>query len=166
MSPATRWSAMRWFESRAYRVADAVVSVLPAAAGHLEAHGMAPGEAPRDPQWGERCAGGACPGPPAEVRAVGAAAFTVGFVGTLGMANALEALIDAAGLLVDGHPDRDRRTGPGRGSVRALAAGAANVVFAGAVAKSDVPATLAVRACYVGYHRSPLYRFGIAPNKV
>jgi len=40
-------------------------------------------------------------------------------------------------------------------------------VFTGSVAKTDVPATLrAFDACYVGYHRSPLYRFGIAPNKV
>ena len=104
-----------------------------------------------------------------EVReAVGVAAFTVGFVGTLGMANSLEALIDAAGLLtgtdiriviVGQGPDEDR--------LRARAAGAANVVFAGAVAKSDVPATLRLfDACYVGFHQSPLYRFGIAPNKV
>ena len=35
---------MRWFESRAYRVADVVVCVLPAAAGHLEARGMARGK--------------------------------------------------------------------------------------------------------------------------
>ena len=161
---------MRWFESRAYRVADAVVSVLPAAAGHLEAHGMAPGKLHVIPNGvSESAFAEPASVPPAEVReAVGAAAFTVGFVGTLGMANALEALIDAAGLLagtdiriviVGQGPDEDR--------LRARAAGVANVVFAGAVAKSDVPATLRLfDVCYVGFHRSPLYRFGIAPNKV
>ena len=35
------------------------------------------------------------------------------------------------------------------------------------MAKPDVPATLkAFDVCYVGYHRSPLYRLGISPNKV
>ena len=109
------------------------------------------------------------PAPRSAVReAVAAGTFTVGFVGTLGMANALEVLIDAAGLtigsdirfvIVGQGPDEDR--------LRARAAGIANVVFAGAVGKPDVPATLRLfDACYVGFHRSPLYRFGIAPNKV
>jgi glycosyltransferase involved in cell wall biosynthesis len=84
------------------------------------------------------------------------------------MANALESLIDAGRLLtgtdirlviVGRGPDEDR--------LRGRASGLANVVFAGSVAKADVPATLRLfDACYVGFHRSPLYRFGIAPNKV
>jgi glycosyltransferase involved in cell wall biosynthesis len=84
------------------------------------------------------------------------------------MANALDALIEAARLLVDDDvrvvivgqgPDGDR--------LRELGDGLANVTFTGAVGKDDVPATLRLfDACYVGYHRSPLYRFGIAPNKV
>jgi glycosyltransferase involved in cell wall biosynthesis len=163
-------AVMRWFESRAYRVADVVVSVLPAAAEHLEAGGMAPRKLRVIPNGvSESALVEPASAPPAQVReAVGGGAFTIGFVGTLGMANALEALIEAAGLLIG----TDIRIvivgqGPDEDRLRARAAGVANVVFAGAVAKADVPATLRLfDACYVGFHRSPLYRFGIAPNKV
>jgi glycosyltransferase involved in cell wall biosynthesis len=161
---------MGWFERHAYRVADAVVTVLPAAGSHLEARGMARGKLHVIPNGvSESALGEPTSGAPADVRtAVGAGTFTIGFVGTLGMANALESLIEAGRLLagtdirlviVGRGPDEDR--------LRARAAGLPNVVFAGSVAKADVPATLRLfDACYVGFHRSPLYRFGIAPNKV
>jgi len=161
---------MGWFEDRAYRVARAVVSVLPEARLHLESHGMAPSKLMVIPNgvspdallgpWGAA---------PAHVRAATAQnAFTVGFVGTLGTANALEALIGAARLLAG---DDIRFVIVGQGSaeerLRALAADVPNVAFVGPVAKGDVPATLReFDVCYVGYHRSPLYRFGISPNKV
>lgn len=161
---------MRWFERRAYRVADAVVSVLPAAEPHLVSSGMAPSklslipngvnpDALTDPER---------PVPP-QVQAAGPGhGFIVGFVGTLGSANSLGALIDAARLLTDdgigfvlvGHGSDEKR-------LRDMAAGLSNVVFVGPVDKRDVPATLrCFDVCYVGYHASPLYRFGISPNKV
>jgi len=163
-------AVMSWFENHAYRVADAVVCVLPAAGPHLEAHGMSPSKLRVIPNGvSEDALAEPTTGPPATVRAATVVGnFTVGFVGTLGMANALDALIGAARLLVD----EDIRVvivgqGPDEERLRALAAGLANVEFTGAVAKTDVPATLRLLdACYVGYHRSPLYRFGIAPNKV
>jgi len=159
-----------WFERRAYRAADAVVSVLPAARSHLETHGMSPtkltvvpngigAEALREPTMD----------PPGDVRrAASRAGFNVGFVGTLGIANALETLVEAARLLREedigfvlvGHGPEERR-------LRELAAGLDRVAFPGSVEKADVPATLRLfDCCYVGYHRSALYRFGIAPNKV
>ena len=95
-------------------------------------------------------------------------AFTVGFVGTLGSANAIETLIDAARLLSD-HDIGFVLVGQGSEEehLRALAADLRNVAFVGPVDKSEVPATLrGFDVCYVGYHESPLYRFGISPNKV
>jgi glycosyltransferase involved in cell wall biosynthesis len=161
---------MGWFETRAYRVADAVVSVLPAARSHLESRGMAPSKLSIIPN-------GVSPDSlrepssavPPRVRAATARhAFNVGFVGTLGSANALEALIGAAhimkgddiGFVIVGHGSEEER-------LRALAADLGNVSFTGPVPKADVPATLRdFDVCYVGFHRSPLYRFGISPNKV
>lgn len=163
-------AAMSWFEARAYRVADAIVSVLPAAGAHFVAHGMTPAKLSIIPN-GVSPDGLLEPAQkvPANVRAATAGSrFTVGFVGTLGVANSLDALIESARLLAS---EEIRFVIVGQGSEEArlklLAADLPNVAFAGAVAKSDVPATLRqFDVCYVGYHRSPLYRFGISPNKV
>jgi glycosyltransferase involved in cell wall biosynthesis len=161
---------MSWFENRAYRVAGRVVSVLPAARSHLESHGMAPSKLSVIPN-------GVSPDAllepsasvPPQIRAATARhAFNVGFVGTLGSANALEALIGAARLL-DGEDIGFVIVGQGseEAHLRALAADLAHVIFVGPVAKGDVPATLrGFDVCYVGYHQSALYRFGISPNKV
>ena len=163
--------AMSWFERHACRVADAVVSVLPAAGEHLAACGMAPARLTVIPNGAspDSLAEASGATPPEVARAVATHSFNLGFVGTLGSANALENLLAAARLLVDdpdigvvivGHGSEDDR-------LRALAADLDNVTFVGPVMKRDVPATLAeFDACYVGYHRTPLYRFGIAPNKV
>lgn len=161
---------MGWFERRAYRLADAVVSVLPAARSHFEARGMAAHKLTVIPNGvsPEALQVGVGPVPP-QVQAVASHhAFTVGFLGTLGTANALDTLIDAARLLADadigfvivGHGSEADR-------LQARAADLPNVAFVGSVANADVPGTLrAFDVCYVGYHRSPLYRFGISPNKV
>lgn len=159
-----------WLEDRSYRVADIVVSVLPGVGPHLAAHGAASSklriiengidsEALREP-FG--------PAPPNVRAATGQTGFTVGFVGTLGAANALDALIQAARLLAgDGMRFVIVGQGSDDGRLRVLSADLPNVSFVGPVAKADVPATLReFDACYVGYHRSSLYRFGISPNKV
>jgi glycosyltransferase involved in cell wall biosynthesis len=161
---------MSWFERRAYRVADAVVSVLPAARAHMEARGMAPGKLAIVPNGVSADVLTASPAatPEGVATATRQHGFNVGFVGTLGTANALEALIGAAQILRDhdigfvivGHGSEEER-------LRDLARGLPRVTFTGPVPKAEVPAALALfDACYVGYHRSPLYRFGISPNKV
>lgn len=163
-------AVMRWFERRAYRVADAVVSVLPAAGAHLMSEGMAPSKLRIIPNGvsHDALAEPLMPTAPSVLEAVSSRAFTVGFVGTLGSANAIETLIDAARLL--SHEDIGFVL-VGQGSeenrLRARAADLTNIAFAGPVSKGEVPATLRTfDVCYVGYHDSPLYRFGISPNKV
>jgi glycosyltransferase involved in cell wall biosynthesis len=159
---------MQWLEDFGYRSADVVVSVLPAAAGHMRSRGMDPAKfhyLPNGIDLDGRRNGAA----PDIVRAaIRPSAFTVGFVGTLGRANVLETLIDAARLLepdgvqvvVVGH-------GPEREQLVARAGGASNVAFVGPIPKEQVAPALALfDACYVGYRRSSLYRFGVSPNKL
>jgi glycosyltransferase involved in cell wall biosynthesis len=159
-----------WVERRAYGAADAVVSVLPAARPHLESRGMHPAKLSVIPNGVSPEALGATTGPaPSHVRDVVARhAFNVGFAGTLGTANAIDTLIEAArqladldiGFVVVGHGSEEPR-------LRELAAGLGNVAFVGPVPHADMPSTLAAfDVCYVGFHRSPLYRFGISPNKL
>jgi glycosyltransferase involved in cell wall biosynthesis len=161
---------LRWFEDRACRVAASVVSVLPNARHHLESRGMAPSKFTVIPNGvsPDALIEPSVPAPPQIRAATADGAFTVGFVGTLGTANAVDVLIEAARLL---RGDDIRVVIVGQGSdedrLRKLAVDVPNVAFVGPVAKGDVPASLRTfDLCYVGYHRSPLYRFGISPNKV
>jgi glycosyltransferase involved in cell wall biosynthesis len=163
-------AVMSWFERRAYRVADALVSLLPSAGSHFISRGMEPsklsvisnGASP------DALLEPTTPAPSAVHAAASANEFTVGFVGTLGVAAGIEALIGAARLLAD-EPIGFVIVGHGSEAERfeALASGLPNVTFVGSVPKPDVPATLReFDVCYIGYHASPLWRFGISPNKV
>jgi glycosyltransferase involved in cell wall biosynthesis len=158
---------LRWFESRAYRKADLIVSLMSAAEPHFVRRGMSPGKARVIPNGvsAEALAAAPTAGPPDRGHP---GPFVVGFAGTLGLANSIETLIEAARLLrnediefrVVGH-------GPNEPELRALASNLPNVRFQGAVAKAEVPSVLrGFDAAYVGFHRSPLYRYGISPNKL
>jgi glycosyltransferase involved in cell wall biosynthesis len=163
---------MRWFEDYGYREADTVVSVLPAAEGHMISRGMEPAKFHYVPNGidlaGRRARTGDGVAPAVVRAALRPGTFTVGFVGTLGHANVLETLIDAARLL---EPDEAQVIvvghGPERDQLTARAAGVPSVAFVGPVPEDQVGATIALfDACYVGYRRSPLYRFGVSPNKL
>lgn len=163
-------------ENYACRHADAVVSILPKVREHLEAHGMAPHKLHVVPNGTDPAEWLAAIEelPPALDHALsglrGAGRFVVGYAGTHGVANALDTLLDAASLLraqpvsfvlVGGGPDK-------RGlQQRAAALGLEHVHFFEPVAKRQVPALLArFDLAYIGWQRQPLYRFGIAPNKL
>jgi glycosyltransferase involved in cell wall biosynthesis len=160
---------MQWLEDYAYRVSDSVISVLPAADRHMIARGMDPAKFRYLPNGIDLDRGGTSNGvPPAVRERIRPDAFTVGFVGTLGRANVVETLIDAARLLP---PDPFQVLIVGHGAeaeqLIARAADAPNVAFAGPVPKDRVPSVLALLdACYVGYRNHALYRFGVSPNKL
>jgi len=163
-------------ENQACRYADAIVSILPRVAEHLQAHGMAPHKlhiVPNgaDPaEWTEHS-----PAAPSSLTTLmaklhDANTFMIGYAGSHGTANALGYLLDAARLLRD-HPIAFLLVGAGPEKValqqRAQALGLVNVHFFDPIAKSQVPAFLrAIDLAFIGWQRQPLYRFGIAPNKL
>ena len=163
-------------EKAAYRDADVVVSMLPkvhqymASRGldlrklHIVPNGVAPDE------W---------KGTPAALndsvaRVIAAARsagrMIVGYAGSHGLPNALDTLLDAAALLGDaavdivlvgdGHEkNRLRRRVADEGLVR--------VHLLDPIPKKQIPAFLgAIDLAYIGWQRVPIYRFGIAPNKL
>jgi glycosyltransferase involved in cell wall biosynthesis len=160
---------MQRLEDYAYRVSDSVVSVLPAADRHMVVRGMDAAKFHYLPNGVDLDSSSPSTDVPGAVHeAMQPGAFTVGFVGTLGAANVLETLIDAARLLdpgrfavvIVGH-------GPERERLMARAADVPNVVFTGPVPKERITAAISLfDACYVGYRRSALYRFGVSPNKL
>ncbi|MDH5340222.1 MAG: glycosyltransferase family 4 protein [Rubrivivax sp.] len=163
-------------EDTACRDADVVVSMLPCVHGHLAAHGLDlrklhvvpngidPGEWSADPlplrDDLRQCL--------SRVQAAGDA--VVGYAGSMGLPNALDTLLDAAALLRDaplqfvlvgdGH-ERERLTR------RIAEEQLGRVHWLPPVPKAMIPSLLgAFDVAYIGWQRVPIYRFGIAPNKL
>jgi glycosyltransferase involved in cell wall biosynthesis len=178
MSP--RHPLMMWMqhaENMACRDADLVVSLLSEAGSHLRAHGMAAGKflcVPNgiDPdEWADentRALPSAHAAAIAEARAKGH--LLVCYAGAHGIANALDAMLDAAArsrdqpvtwLLVGSGPEKARL------QRRVAAEGATNVLMLDSVPKAAIPPLLrAMDILYIGLQNQPLFRFGISPNKL
>lgn len=170
-------------ENDAYRDADRVVSMLPKVQQHMAAHGLdlsklhiVPNGITLD-EWDESQA----PGLQAEIAAHiatqrAAGKLVVGYAGSHGLPNALDVLLDAAKLLqaqgAAGQPPLHIvMVGGGhekaRLAARVRAEGIANVAMFDAIPKAQIPALLAAfDIAYIGWQRTPIYRFGIAPNKL
>ena len=163
-------------EGAAFRHSDAIVSMLPKVHAHVAARGgdvrkvaiVPNGISPEEWQ-----------GPAEALRAdveqaIDAArragAVIVGYAGSMGPPNALDVLLDAAALVRE-RPMRFVLVGDGhereRLAARVAAEGLEAVTMLPPVPKAQVRAFLAaVDIAFIGWRRQPLYRFGIAPNKL
>ena len=163
-------------ENDACRDADVVVSMLPKVADHLHAHGLdlrklhiVPNGIDLDEWQGL--------GTPlredvaAHLKAQRDAGRTiVGYAGSHGLPNALDVLLDAAALLRN-EPIAFVLLGDGlekpRLAQRVRAEGLARVALFDPIPKAQIPTLLAaIDIAYIGWLRVPIYRFGIAPNKL
>jgi glycosyltransferase involved in cell wall biosynthesis len=164
-------------ENDAYRDADVVVSMLPKVQGHMRAHGLdlkklhiVPNGITLDEWEGE---GEVLDSPElvthlALQRAAGR--LVLGYAGSMGLPNALDVLLDAARLLKD-EPISIVLVGSGherlRLEKRVADEGLSNVALFAPIPKRQIPALLAqFDIAYIGWQRTPIYRFGIAPNKL
>ena len=163
-------------ENSAYRHADVVVSMLPKVHGHMAVHGLdlaklaivPNGISPED--WQDAPAPLRADVQQAIDAAHAAGDAVVGYAGSMGEPNALDTLIDAAALLRDA-PLRFVLVGDGHLrealAQRIAAEGLARVSLLAPVPKAQVPSLLAqLDIAYIGWQRVPIYRFGIAPNKL
>ena len=166
-------------EDDAYRDADVVVSMLPKVHEHMAGRGLdlrklhiVPNGITLD-EWD------GAPEPLREdvagaVAAARAAGRTVvGYAGSMGLPNALDTLLDAAKrlrdagaaiafVMVGGGHERDRL------AERVRTEGLeASVTMLAPIPKRQIPSFLAgIDIAYIGWQRVPIYRFGIAPNKL
>ena len=163
-------------EDDAYRVADTVVSMLPCVAEHMRAHGLdlhklhiVPNGIALDEWQGETAS--LAPELAAQLAALKAAGRTiVGYAGSHGLPNALDVLLDAAALMRD-EPIAFVLVGDGHEKARlerrVRDEGLTNVTMLAPIPKAQIPALLATfDIAYIGWQRVPIYRFGIAPNKL
>jgi len=163
-------------EDAAYRDADVVVSMLPKVQDHMASHGLdlrklvvVPNGITPDEWQGDA--------PPLRddvaqaIAAQRAAGRTVvGYAGSMGLPNALDHLLDAARLL-QGEPLAIVMVGDGheraRLARRVADEGLALVTMLPPIPKAQIPSMLRqVDIAYIGWQRVPIYRFGIAPNKL
>jgi glycosyltransferase involved in cell wall biosynthesis len=166
----------QWAEHAAYRDADGVVSMLPKVQEHMAAHGLdlsrltiipngiSPEEWTLAPQPLRVDVAQAI----ARLRESGRA--VVGYAGSMGLPNALDTLLDAArkvtnvalGVVMvgDGHERKRLEERITRETI-------ANVTLLPPIAKDQIPSFLgALDIANIGWQRMPIYRFGIAPNKL
>lgn len=164
-------------EDYAYRHSSVVVSMLPKVHSYMESRGVALHKLHVVPngidtaEWEND-----------NVAELGASVRTkivelkkqglqiVGYAGTHGVANALNTLIDAAQLLkyekivfvlFGGGPDKKKL------QHRVEQEKLENIIFFDPVNKNQIPVLLSYfDIAYIGWHKQPLYRFGIAPNKL
>jgi len=164
-------------EDDAYRDADVVISMLPKVHDYMASRGLdlrklhiVPNGITLD-EWN------GTPPPLREdvAQAVAAArehgATVVGYAGSMGLPNALDTLLDAARLL-QGSPIAIVMVGSGHErdhlAQRIATEGLADQVqLLPPIPKAQIPSFLAqVDIAYIGWQRVPIYRFGIAPNKL
>jgi glycosyltransferase involved in cell wall biosynthesis len=167
---------MQWAEDSAYHRVNHVISMLPSAESHMLAHGLASGKfhyVPNgiDPtEWGHSAA--ALPEPHLSVlsRLRSEKKFIIGYAGAHGVANALEIIVRAAGLLVDSQVTFVLvGQGPEKHNLQALATklGIENVVFLLPVPKAAIPSLLSVMdGLIIASKCTSLYRFGVSQNKL
>jgi len=163
-------------EADAYRDADVVVSMLPCVHEHMASRGLdlkrlrivPNGFAPEEWQGTSAPLGATLQAHLDAERAAGR--VIVGYAGSMGLPNALDVLLDAAALLRDqaisfvlvgsGHEAT-------RLADRAAAEGLTQVRFFAPIPKAQIPSLLGqFDIAYIGWQRTPIYRFGIAPNKL
>ncbi len=165
-----------WAEHTAYKNADLVVSMLPKVHEYMASRGLDLGKLHIIPNgisvddWHEE--GAPLSGPLAEhiasVREGGR--ILVGYAGAHGLPNALDTLLDAAALVTN-EAISFVLVGDGLEKPRLLERvhneALVNVKMFAPIQKRQVPQLLrAFDVAYIGWRHSPLYRFGISPNKL
>lgn len=163
-------------EDAACRDADAVVSMLPKVHAHLASRGLDLGRLHIVPNGIDPAEWERAPAPldPAVAAALDAARgdgrVVVGYAGSMGEPNALDTLLDAARLL-RGEPFAFVLVGDGhlreRLAARVRDERLEQVALLPPIPKAQIPAFLErLDVAWIGWQRVPIYRFGIAPNKL
>lgn len=160
---------LTFFEKFAYRFSDRVVSVLAFAWIHFESKGMKKEKFAHIPNGidleilglHESEAG-------KKVAEISKDRFVVIYTGSIGIANNLDLLLDAAELLKEENIEFVLiGDGPFKLKLEEKYAGNSKVHFFSSVSKKYIPFILKqAHVGFVGAHKSDLYKFGVSPNKV
>ncbi len=160
---------MQAFENFAYKNSDRVISLLPSAFIHMESKGMLSKKFFYLPNgiFLEQALRKVSISDSTKMKLPNG--FIVGYTGSIGVANAMDYLLEAASILrketniyfviVGNGSEKDR--------LQTLAKDLPNVTFMDPVPKDQLQDLLQFfSVCYLGWNDEPLYRFGISANKI
>lgn len=163
---------MQWVEDKAYRDANAVISNLKSSVEHMSSRGLDPCKFTWVPNgFSLHEVNQKVPLNAVAIDQLPREKFIVGYTGTLGVANALDTLIEAADRLKDHADIAFVLVGAGKEktALKGLvdAKGLENVFFVDPIPKPEIQSMLnRFDACYIGLTKDPLFRFGVSPNKL
>ncbi|MEP2705266.1 MAG: glycosyltransferase family 4 protein [Roseibium sp.] len=162
----------QWLEDRAYRRADCVISNLAGVGFHIkrrgvedvEFHWISNGYSQIDHEQAE-------PLPKTIVSKIPKGVFTIGYTGTLGKANSIDTILDAANNLRQHSEIAFILVGSGtekeaiKNRIKNNRLG--NVTLIDAVSKNLIPSMLSeFNATVLAWQDTPLYNHGISANKI
>ncbi|HPM45813.1 MAG TPA: glycosyltransferase family 4 protein [bacterium] len=162
----------QFFENFSYKVSDRVVSVLPNSKNHMISHGMKEDKfvhIPNGIDIEEIC--NAKDIDPEVKNRIPEKKFIVMYAGKIGISNALEYLLFAAGKLRNNDQIHIVIAGDGSEKQRFIKLKEEekleNVTFIDPVKKEQVPSLLSFAdVFYIGWHKNNLYKYGISANKL
>jgi len=155
---------MRYFEKKAYRKSDKIISLLPCAESHFLNGGMKPNRFVYIPNGIDSSISAGAIQPNEHSKKL-----VIGYGGSLGKANALDFLLDAAEELKDRQDIEFILMGKGDDEIhlKERAKKIKNVTVLPPVEKKDFLEKLGTfDICYLGLRADPLFRFGVSPNKL
>lgn len=163
---------MQWIEDRAYKKADYVFSNLYNAVEHMQTRGL-------DSSKFHWIPNGVSLEEVSQKQPLNAETlsqlpqnkFIIGYTGTIGVANAIDDLIEAAKILSSNPQLHFVLVGSGKEKESLIrkvqSLDLRNITFINAIPKKQIQSMLEqFDICYIGWQKNSLYRFGIAPNKL
>jgi glycosyltransferase involved in cell wall biosynthesis len=157
-----------WFEKFGYRKADKIISLLPNAAEHIEEIAQASAKFHYIPNGlDENVLEKELPRT-GDLEKIPSDKFVIGYAGTIGLANALEFFVEAAGLMKMDYRFYFVIIGEGylKESLIKSSESFGNILFLPKVRKNQVATYLnKFDVCFVGRNDSPLFKHGVSANK-
>lgn len=163
---------MQWIEDKAYRDSHVVVSNLKNSVDHMVQRGLVKDKFVWIPNGFSLYEVGQKISLNVNVESqLPKDKFIVGYTGTIGLANALQNLVEAAELLKEHSDIAFVLVGHGKEKEKLQQLiedkGLDNVQFIDPIPKSEVQGILSnFDVCYIGLTRDPLFKFGVSPNKL
>jgi len=163
---------MQWIEDRSYQKAQFVFSNLFNAVEHMQTRGLDKAKFHWIPNGVSLAEVSAKESLSVDIfKQLPQDKFIVGYTGTIGVANAIDDLIEAAQLVSHQPKIHFVLVGSGKEKQemqsRVQDLKLTNISFIDPIPKKQIQSMLEhFDVCYIGWQKNPLYRFGIAPNKL